>query len=331
MQHGAQLAVDQINARGGVRGRLLQLRIVDDSASDDRAVRVAQQLYRDPTIVAVVGHLTSSASLAAGDVYRAGAHPLAMITPGTASPDLSGVNPYVFSVFPSDSAHGAALARFAWQTLVARRAGVLFAATDYGRGLREAFVADFTKLGGVIVETDPFLPATASLEPYISRMRRTGIDVLVLAADRQAGEIALRQLDANGARWPVLAGEELAGIEELGARVAGVRIAAAYLSDRPGERNTAFVTDFGRAFAGARPDYRAAGAYDVVYLLAQAITAAGPYRAAIRDYLTRVGGDIAPFEGVTGHIGFDGAGTATSRGVAVGVVRDGRLVSETGQ
>jgi ABC-type branched-subunit amino acid transport system substrate-binding protein len=162
-------------------------------------------------------------------------------------------------------------------------------------------------------------------------MRRAGIDVLVLAADRAAAEGALRQFDANGARWPVLAGEELAGIEALGARAAGMHIATAYLSDRPGDRNTAFVTDYSRAYAGARPDYRSAGAYDAVYLLAQAIAAAGSRRSAIREYLARVGGDIPPFEGVTGRIAFDSAGNATSRGVAVGVVRDGRLVAETSQ
>jgi ABC-type branched-subunit amino acid transport system substrate-binding protein len=153
----------------------------------------------------------------------------------------------------------------------------------------------------------------------------------VLAADQAAGEVALRQLDASGSRWPVIGGEDLAGIEGLGARVAGVRIAAGYLSDRPGERNAAFVTDFTRAYAGARPDYRSAGAYDVVYLLAQAIGAVGPRRSAIRDYVARVGGDIAPFDGVTGRIGFDEAGNVTSRGVVIGVVRDGRLVSEASQ
>ncbi|HUL03383.1 MAG TPA: ABC transporter substrate-binding protein [Gemmatimonadales bacterium] len=331
MQHGAQLAVDEINAKGGVRGRLLQLRPLDDSASDDRATRVAQLLYDDPAVIAVIGHLTSGTSIAAGEVYGNGAHPLTMITPGTSSPDLTSLNPYAFTVFPSDSVHGAAMARFAWQTLVARRAGVLFAASDYGRGLRKAFVADFTKTGGVIVEADPYLPTTASLEPYLSRMRGAGIDVLVLAADEAAGEAALRQLDARGARWPVLGGEELAGIEGLGAPAVGVRIATAYLSDRPGERNAAFVTDFGRAYAGARPDYRSAGAYDVVYLLAQAIATVGPRRTAIRDYLARVGGDIPPFEGVTGRIGFDETRNVTSRGVVIGLVRDGHLVAEATQ
>src|SRR6266566_4840962 len=69
MQHAAELAVKEINARGGIRGRPLALRIMDDSGRGDVAIRIAQQLADDPAVVAVVGHLTSSASLAAGRVY----------------------------------------------------------------------------------------------------------------------------------------------------------------------------------------------------------------------------------------------------------------------
>src|SRR5947207_10328487 len=88
MRRAAQLAVDQLNARGGVRGRRLTLRIADDSASEDAAVRVAQTLYDDPNVAAVVGHLTSGASIAAAPVYGAGAHPVVMISPSASSPEL---------------------------------------------------------------------------------------------------------------------------------------------------------------------------------------------------------------------------------------------------
>src|SRR6267378_2079901 len=73
MLRAAQLAVNQVNAKRGIRGRKLELRVVDDSGNEDTAVRVAEQLYADPTIVAVVGHLSSGTSLAAARVYGGGA------------------------------------------------------------------------------------------------------------------------------------------------------------------------------------------------------------------------------------------------------------------
>ena len=331
MLRAAQLAVNQINAKGGVRGQPLELRIADDSGNEDTAVRVAEKLYADPSVVAVVGHLTSSASIAAARVYGGGATPVAMISPAASSPALSGMNPYVFRVCPSDLQHGPRLAHYAWQALGARRAGIIYVNNDYGRGIRGTFAEAFTSLGGNVVEADPYVPATPSLEPYLSRMRRAGVDVLVLAAERPGTELALREMRSLGLQWPVLGGDALTGIEADGQLAEGVRVSSAYLPDRRDERNAAFVAEYARAFGGQRPDHRGAGAYDTVVLLARAIDAAGADRGAIRAYLARVGHGKAPFDGVTGTIAFDANGDVPGKTVAIGVVHDGELVTQTEQ
>src|SRR6266566_1147152 len=111
MLKAAQLAVNQINAKGGLHGRPLELRVADDSGSEDVAVRIAAQLYADPAVVAVIGHLSSGTTLAAARVYGAGATPVVMISPSASSPDLSGISPYVFRVCPSDLQHAPHLCR----------------------------------------------------------------------------------------------------------------------------------------------------------------------------------------------------------------------------
>ena len=328
MLRGAQLAIAQTNAQGGVRGRPLKLRIADDSGSEDQAVRVAEQLYADPALVAVVGHLSSDASRAAAEVYGSGPSPLVTISPSASSPDLSGLNPYFFRVCPSASAHGPRLARFAREVLGARRAGIIYTNNDYGRGLRRAFAGEFTRLGGVVVEADPEVAATPSLEPYLSRMRRAGVEVLMLASERPGAELALREMNKLGIRWPVLGGDALAGIETAGAVAEGVHVSSAYLPGRRDSRNATFVADYARAYQGQRPDHRGAGAYDAVLLLARAVEEAGPERRAIRDYLAQVGRGKAPLEGVTGTIEFDANGDIPAKPVVIGVVRGGRFVSE---
>lgn len=328
MLRAAQLAVKQINAKGGVRGRPLELRIADDSGNEDTAVRVAEKLYADQSVVAVVGHLTSTASIAAARVYGGGAMPVAMISPAASSPALSGMSPYVFRVCPSDLQHGPRLAHFAWQALQARRAGIIYLNNEYGRGVRGTFVAEFTSLGGTVVEADPYVPATPSLEPYLSRMRREGVDVLVLAGERPGAELALREMRSLGLRWPLIGGDALTGIEADGPLAEGVRVSSAYLPDRRDERNAAFVAEYGRAFGGERPDHRGAGAYDTILLLARAIDDVGGDRQAIRSYLARVGHGRPAFEGVTGTIVFDANGDVPGKTVAIGLVRDGQLVTQ---
>lgn len=329
MLEAARLAVNQINAKRGVRGRPLELRVADDSGNEDAAVRVAERLYADPSVVAVVGHLTSGSSIAAARVYGGGASPVAMISPSASSPDLSGVSPYVFRVCPSDLQHGPHLARFAWETLGARRVGIIYINNEYGRGVRGTFAAEFARLGGVVVEADPYVPATPSLEPYLSRMRRDGVDALFLAAERPGAELALREMRSLGLKWPVLGGDAVTGIEADGALAEGMRVSSAYLPDRRDERNAAFVADYARAFPGQRPDHRGAGTYDIVQLLARAIAAAGPDRPAVRDYLARVGRGTPPYDGVTGTIAFDANGDVPGKTVVIGVVQeDGHLVTQ---
>jgi branched-chain amino acid transport system substrate-binding protein len=324
MQRAAELAVNEVNARGGVGGRRLELRIVDDSGRPDVAIRVAQALVDDPAVVAVVGHLTSGTSLAAGRVYGAGRRPVAMISPSASSPDLSGLSPWLFRVCPTDLSHGAQLAHYARQTLRARRAGLIYLDDDYGRGLRLSFGTEFRRLGGVVVEEDPYLAATVSLEPYLSRMRQTGgVDVLMLATERGGAELALRDMGRIGVAWPAIGGDALTGIE-----IEGVRLSSAYLPDRPGERNAVFVAAYARAYEGQRPDHRGAGAYDIVLLLARAFANGGTDRRAVRDYIARIGTGLPAYEGVTGAIAFDARGDVPAKPVVIGAVRGGRLVTE---
>lgn len=332
MQHAAELAVREINARGGVRGRQLALRVMDDSARPDVAIRTARELVNDPAVVAVIGHLTSGTSLAAGRVYGAARRPVVMVSPSASSPDLSGVNPFVFRVCPSDLSHGAQLARFARQTLGARRVGVIYVDDDYGRGLRLSFAAEFRRLGGEIVAEDPMLPNTASLEPYLSRLRTTGnVDALMLATERGGAELALRDMARLGQRWATIGGDALTGIEAAGPLAEGVRLSTAYLADRPGERNERFVEAYARAYPGERPDHRGAGAYDIVHLLATVVAAAGTGRDDVRERLAHVGTGVPAYEGVTGTIAFDGRGDVPAKSVVIGAVRGGRLVTESTQ
>lgn len=334
MQHAAELAVKEINARGGVRGRPLRLRILDDSGRADVAIRVARELADDPAVVAVVGHLSSGTSLAASRVYGAGRRPVTMISPSASSPDLSGVNPYVFRVCPTDLSHGAQLARYARQTLGAARAGVIYIDDDYGRGLRQSFATEFQRLGGLVVEEDPMLATTPSLEPYLTRLRGTGggsVDVLMLATERGGAELALGEMTRIGVRWPTIGGDAITGIEAAGALAEGVRVSSAYLPDRPGERNAVFIAAYARAYEGQRPDHRGAAAYDIVQLLARTFADAGTDRRAVRDHLARIGHGLPAYEGVTGAIAFDTRGDVPAKPVVIGAVRGGQLVTEAAQ
>lgn len=328
MLAAARLAVQEINAAGGVDGRRLELIDRDDSASAARAIAVAQELRDDPRVVAVVGHLTSGATIAAADIYNGGTSPVVAISPSASNPDLTGMGRYTFRVCATDLVHGAALARFAVQQLGAQRAAVLYQNDAYGRGILGTFTEEYVGQGGTITEADPVLPSVSDLSPFLERIQRDGrAQVLMVAGDRATGVAVLRQARARGITLPLIGGDGLSGIQSEGAIADGVYITTNYLPDEPGDRNAAFLRAYAAANGGERPDHRGAGAYDAVYLIAQAMRDGGTRRTQIRDALARINGHDRPaYDGVTGRIAFDDKGDVPGKAVLIGVVRGGRLV-----
>ena len=326
MKLAALQAQDEINKAGGIGGRQLELVFGDDSATADAAVRVAQHFADDPSIVAVVGHLTSGTTLAAAAIYN-GAHSIPVVSPSASAPGLTDTGPWTFVICPTDLAHGAALARFARSSLAAATAAVEYQNDDYGRGVRAIFTRDFTQSGGRVIASDPYIDRIVSFKPYIDRLKqRGGADALLIAGTRAGAERILATLDSAGTHPKVMAGDGVIGIE-AGGKAEGMYISSAYLPDRPGDKNVAFVKAYAARNGNQLPDHRGAGAYDIIYLLKRAIESGATTRKAIRTYLAGVGTATPKFIGVTGAIAFDDHRDVPTKDVVIGQVRGGKLVT----
>jgi branched-chain amino acid transport system substrate-binding protein len=332
MKHAAELAVEQINAEGGVKGHPLELVERDDYADPDSAVFVATDLY-ESGVSAVIGHLFSSTTLAAAPVYNGGSAPVAAISPSSSSPDVTTAGDYTFRICPSDLAHGAALARWVHDTLQLQRGAMLYLNDQYGRGVRQMFVREFTRRGGVLVASDPYLGDTPNVGPYLDRLAKIGgVEFLVIAGNRGEGEEILRQARQRGLRMPVLGGDGLEGIEEAGAIADGVYLSSAYLPTIASPGNRAFLQAYRKKFPTAGlPNQPAAATYDAVYLLRDVITRAGPGREAVRRALAQVGTAAPAFRGVTGMVAFDARGDVPNQTVYIGMVHEGAVRLARGQ
>jgi len=330
MHQGALLAVEELNARGGIRGRRLDLVVRDDAMNPARAIEVAEE-FRDRTdVVAVVGHLSSGASIAAADVYSEPGKGLLAISPGATSPEMSKTGEWTFRVCPSDLQQAAALAEWAFHDLGLRRAVIVYVNDSYGRGVRDAFTPVFEGLGGTVLSADPYLPDfledERALDPYLERGIRNGMDALVIVGMGDEVADILRASRRLGFRGTVMGTDGLMGIAGAGAVAEGVVISSGFLVDRPTTKARDFVERY-RARFGELPRDGSAHAYDTVMLLAHAIEQVGTDRKAVRDYVASIGTGAPAFEGVTGTIRFDENGDAVGKGVLIGVVRDGRVVT----
>ncbi len=316
---GAELARDHINTAGGIRGRTLELVAVTDSADTRRAVTVADAFYSDLSVVAVVGHVNSGATLAAAPIYNRG---LPTVSPIATSPQVSQAGAWIFRVCSSDEANAAGLARFALREL-GTRAAIIYANDAYGRGLRQGFGAAFTAGGGTLLEEYPFIEGrTADLEAYLLGIQNARPDLIFVASTDVGAGPLIRQARALGIDAPFLGGDGILGIAGQGAAFEGTYIGLLY---HPGAQHTEgqrFVEDYQGRY-GEPPDHFAALGYDAVTLLAQAAAAVGFDRSKIRDYLEQVGRQRDAFQGVTGTIAFDENGDPVEKSFAVGRVAAG--------
>jgi branched-chain amino acid transport system substrate-binding protein len=326
-RYAAELAERQINAAGGIGGRPLELIMRDDFANSDSAVSVASGLYATD-VAAVVGGVYSSVTLAAAPVFNGGRRPVVQLSPSASSPQVSAAGDYTFRLCPSDLAYGAALARFASDRGL-RRAAVLYVNDAYGRGVRQTFAAEYSRLGGEVIEVDPFLATATDVGPYLARIaKERKVQAIVLAANQSEGLEVVAQIRAARLGLPILAGDGMAGAERTDpALMEGAFVSSGYIVGNPSGVNRQFVAAYEKMFPRAGPpDQGAAAAYDAVQLLAKVIGEAGTDRERVRRTLARVGNEAPAYDGVVGRVAFDSLGDVPELKVQIGVARAGVLV-----
>lgn len=313
---GIDLAVDEINAKGGVRGRPLQVVMRDDEGHGTRAAEIAAEYVANPDLVAVVGHVNSGAMVAAARVYDG--HVAAVATTAT-SPELTGISKWVFRVISSDSANGIALARFA-QQLDRRRVAIMYENNSYGRGLAASFQRNFA---GEIISLDPIPDGESDFEPFVSYYTRSNVDIVFVAGTEQSGISVLREARRQGLAADFLGGDGWTGVVADTAASEGVYVGAPFTAEDPRSEAQRFVRAFKQKF-GRVPDGNAALAYDATRLVAAAIEASGPDRVAIRDWLAQLQARTA-YRGVTGTVHFQPDGDPVGKSFVMTRVSRGAL------
>jgi branched-chain amino acid transport system substrate-binding protein len=293
-QYGAQwktgfdLALEQINGAGGIKGRPLQY-VFEDSQSDPRqSVTIAQKFVNDPTIVAELGDFSSPASMAASPIYqRAG---LVQFGFTNSHPDFTKGGDFMWSNSIAQSDEQPALAEFVVKQLGLKRPAVIHLNTDWGRISKDIFVKAAKDNGAEVVATEGFLPDEKDYRSTLVRIRDAKPDGIVILAYYADGALIARQLRSTGIKLPVAAVSSVYSpkfLELGGDAVEGIYTKANFFPDDPRPEVQAFVKTY-QAKYGKDPDNFAATAYDTIVLFAEVIKQYGTDRKAIHDGLAKI-------------------------------------------
>ncbi len=303
MKNAAALAVDEANATGGVAGRKLELVSRDDLMDPKTATAALYGMIDADKIACVLG--TGMSAIVTAEASVAGEKKIPLVTSSATAMALTGMNPYVFRVIPSNYFQAASLAKVAWQKYNFKRIAILFMQDDYSKDLKDAFTKEYTALGGVVTEAKGFEPTDTDFRVQLTALAATRPDALFIPAQHVATARILLRAREMGLRFPFLAGETAFTEEVLknaGRAAEGMAVAGSALDIKnPGAGLKKFTDDFKGKY-GEDPDAYAAYTYDATLALIAALKATkGAGGVKLRDELAKVSG----VPGVTGTITFD--------------------------
>jgi len=294
-QYGAQwkkgfdLALDEINGAGGINGHKLEY-VFEDSQSDPKqSVVVAQKFIADERIVVELGDFSSTASMAASQIYqRAG---LVQFGFTNSHPDFTKAGgDYTWSNSVTQAQASPALADFAVKTLGLKKLAVFYLNTDWGKSSYSLFSTRAKEIGAEIVSEQAYLPDEKDFRSAITAVRDAKPDAIILYSYQADGALIVQQLRDAGLKQPVVGGGSLQSPDFLklgGPAVEGVYILGEFLASDPNPTIQAFVTKY-KARYNEEPDLFAVHAYDTIILIAEAIKLGGPTRQGIHDALGKL-------------------------------------------
>ena len=292
-QYGAQwkagfdLALDEINANGGINGRPLQY-VFEDSQSDPRqAVGIAQKFVDDKRILIELGDFSSPASMAASPIYqRAG---LVQLGFTNSHPDFTKGGDFIWSPSVSQADAQPLLADLAVKQGF-RHIAVLFQNTDWGRASKDVFVKAAAARGAQVVATEGYQPTDKDFRATLLRARDAKPDALVLISYYSDGAQIARQARASGIDLPIVAASSVYSpkfMELGGDAVNGVATNTSFFPDDPSPEVLHFVHAFKTKY-NHQPDAFNAFAYDATIIAAYALRTGGLDRRGVRDALPKL-------------------------------------------
>ena len=323
-QKGINMAVDAINASGGVLGKQIKVIHEDDQGKPEEAQTVVTKLINKDRVVALLGEIASSNSLAAAPVAQASRIP--MISPGSTNPKVTMAGDFIFRVCFIDPFQGMVMAKFATNTLKLKNVAVLRdVKSDYSVGLADFFVQNFKEMGGAIPSDVSYSQGDKDFTAQLTAIKATNPDgIFVPGYYTEVGLIA-RQARKLGIKVALLGGDgwDSSKLWEIGGEALnGCFYSNHYSVDDPSPILQKFVKDYKTRYghtSDSIPDAMAALGYDAALILADAMKRANSIKPdSVRMALAQTKG----FMGVTGNTTLDENRNAVKPAVVLEVVVD---------
>jgi len=297
---GIKMAVEKINQEGGLLGKKVVVIVEDDQGKPEEAATAVTKLINQDKVIAVLGEVASSRSLAGAPICQEAGVP--MISPSSTNPKVTQVGDFIFRVCFIDPFQGEVMGKFAYNTLKVKRAAILRdIKNDYSVGLADYFKDTFTKLGGQIVADESYSEGDIDFRAQLTSVKTKNPETIFVPGYYTEVGLLVRQARDLGFKIPIIGGDgwDSPKLVEIG----GKALNGCYYSNHYSPEDTSqviqnFVKEF-QAKYNEIPDAMAPLGYDAAMILFEAIKKAGSTEGAkIREIIAQT----QDYPGITGKI-----------------------------
>lgn len=321
VRNGAQVAVDEINAAGGVNGMKLELVFEDDEASPEKAKNAFSALM-DKGIHVMLGATTTDATIALGELTQK--ENMLQITPSGSGQDCTKYD-NAFRICFTDPLQGVSMADYIYDAGKTKVAIIYDTSNDYSKGITEAFKAEFAKKGGTVVTEQSFGTDDVDFSAQLNNVKNSGAEAIFVPAYYQKVSAILQQSKRIGIELPYFGCDGWDGVlKQLGddaALAEGAIFLTPFAANEESEDVQKFVTAYKAKYENAVPDQFAADAYDGVYVIKAVLEEVGLENvndidnAKLIEAMTKIS-----VKGLTGDMSFNASGEPDKAAKVVQVV-----------
>lgn len=309
-KNAIELAFKEINEKGGINGKQLELVVADNKSEAAEATNAMQKLVSQDNVVAVIGPNLSSSVIAASAINNSAKvldiAPMATNPYVTVDQASGKTKDFNYRTCFIDPFQGTVMAKFATAELGVGNAAILIDnSSDYAKGLAQFFKENFVKEGGAVTAEESYLQKDTDFKATLTKIKATNPDFLYVPGYYQEVGLIVKQARELGMNMPIAGGDgwdsakmpEIAGLAALN----NTYFSSLYSPEDSSDINKNFVAAYEKAY-GQKPDVFAALSYDSALLVAEAIKNAGSTEPAkISEAMAKING----FSGVSGSVTFD--------------------------
>jgi len=317
------MAVEETNSAGGIDGKKINLLTEDTQSKPEEAATAVTKLISRDNVVAVIGEVSSSRSLAAAPICQANHIP--MVSPSSTNPEVTKKGDYIFRVCYIDPFQGEVLAKFAYNSLGLRKVAILKdIKNDYSIGLAQFFEQAFSSMGGRVVATQAYSEGDTDFKAQLTALKATDPEGIIVPGYYTEAALIVKQARELNMNMPIIGGDGWDSMKLLeigGTAMNNTYYCTHYSSQDPNPIVQNFVTRYEKTYHES-PDALAALGYDAGKILFDAMKRAGSTEGSkIRDALAAT----KDFPGVTGTISIDKDRNAKKSAVIL-AVENGKLI-----